>query len=201
MGFGFELVLLDEGKRVTLYSFCKDGESQTELEKFWEKDDVQRWPDCRNLETRLYEEVLDAYNFEHRNCFTGQHPWFHNAESTSSGKDAPGVEALCALMEQGDYKRLQQRYGDRKVPVLRLYCFRMRKILIAGNGKIKKDERIHDDPDLKSLRNDVRYVRDRVYERMQRGLLNFEEYEFDDGYVEDEYLLEGNLHFEAPTYP
>ena len=34
MGLGFELVLLDEGDFVTLYSFRKEGEDQTELEKF-----------------------------------------------------------------------------------------------------------------------------------------------------------------------
>lgn len=162
---------------------------------------MQNAPDHDNLKLRLYEDVLDVHNFEHRNLVTGRHPWFHNAESASSDKRRPNVEALCALMEQEDYKRLKQKHGERKVPVLRLYCFRMRKILIAGNGKIKSVKRIHDDTELKSIRDDVQYVRDRVYERMQKRLLDFEEYEFDDGYVEDEYILEGNHTSDASTYP
>jgi len=40
MSFGFTLECLDEGDYATLYSFRKDKEPKTELERFWEKDAV-----------------------------------------------------------------------------------------------------------------------------------------------------------------
>jgi uncharacterized protein (UPF0216 family) len=202
MGFGFEVVRLDEGDFATLYSFRKEGEEDTELEKFWDKADVQRAPDHDNLKLRLYQDVLDRHNFEHPNCFSGKQPWFHVADKDLHHIKGKRVEALCALMDHADYKRLEKRHGRGRVPVLRLYCFRFRKVLIAGNGKVKGVKEIWKDDELKSFRNDVRYVMQRVYKRLRwTNELDFEEIEYDDGYVEDEFILEGNLTFEAPTSP
>jgi hypothetical protein len=197
MGFGFELVLLDEGDFATLYSFRKEGEDQTELEKFWQKADVQNAPDHDNLKLRLYRDVLDEYNFGHPSA---RDSWFHVADKDVHHVDSMCVEALCGYMDPADYKRLERKHGKSKVPVLRLYCFRMRKLLIAGNGKVKRVRGIHEDDGLKSFRNDVRYVMQRVYNRVEWTKdLNFEEFEYNDGYVEDEFILEGNRTFQAST--
>jgi len=196
MRFGFELVLLDEGDYATLYSFRKEGEDQTELEKFWDKADVQNAPDHENLSQRLYEHVLYRYNFEHPVRFSGSDRWFRQ-EGHPSDPDGINAEALCAPIPAKDRRKLSPPYSP-----LRLYCFRMRKIIVAGNGGVKRDRRIQDDPGLTAAWNDVRYVMKRVHKRITRtDDLNFEEYTFDDGYVEDEYLLEGNHHFETVNYP
>ena len=75
----------------------------------------------------------------------------------------------------------------------------MRKIIVAGNGGVKSDQRIQDDPELEAAWSDTRYVMQRVYERVEWTKdLNFEEYTTDDGYVrEDPFILEGSHTFEA----
>lgn len=196
MRFGFKLVLLDEGDYATLYSFRKDGEDRTEVEKFWEKEAVRSAPDHDNLKLRLYRDVLDKHNFSHRKCLVGPDRWLRD-ESDATDPEGINAEALCASIPAKDRRRLAKPY-----PRLRLYCFRMRCILIAGNGGVKRDQRIQDDPELTAAWNDVRYVMKRVHKRITwTDDLNFEEYTFDDGYVEDEYLLEGNHHFEALNSP
>jgi hypothetical protein len=196
MSFRFELVLLDEGRYATLYSFRKEGEDATELEKLWAKDKVQRAPDCDNLKLRLYQDVLNQHNFEHPACFMGADRWFRQEEHPSDPENL-NAEALCADIPAEDRKNLTKPY-----PRLRLYCFRMRKILIAGNGGVKRDQRIQDDPELEAAWNDVRYVMQKVHHRIQwTDELDFEEVTYDDGYVEDQFLLEGNHTFEAPDSP
>lgn len=194
MSFGFTLECLDEGEYATLYSFRKDGEDNTELEAFWEKEDVQSAPDYDNLRLRLYEDVLEEYNFSHPSCFQGADRWFRD-ESSATDPKGINVEALCAEIPAKDRAKLSKPY-----PRLRLYCFRKHHVLIAGNGGVKEDQRIQDDPELEAAWNDVRYVMKRVHERLQTGAINLE-YEYDDGYVETGYVLNGNLDFEAPSYP
>lgn len=192
MRFGFELVLLDEGDYATLYSFRKEGEDRAEVEKFWAKQAVQSAPDHDNLRLRLYQDVLDSHNFRHAKCFMGPDRWFRD-ESDASDPDGINAEALCADIPAKDKKNLPKPY-----PRLRLYCFRMRKILVAGNGGVKSDQRIHDDATLTAAWNDLRYVMQRVHKRIEwTDDLDFEEYTFDDGYVEDEYFFEGDHHFDA----
>lgn len=196
MSFGFNLVLVDEGDYATLYSFRKEGEDITELEKFWEKDEVQRAPDHDNLKLRLYQDVLDRYNFEHSACFMGADRWFRQ-EGHPSDPESVNAEALCAEIPAKDRKNLPKPY-----PRLRLYCFRMRKIMVAGNGGVKQDQRIQDDPELEAAWDDVRYVMQRVHHRIERtDDLDFKEITYDDGYVEDQFLFEGSHHFEAPDFP
>jgi hypothetical protein len=196
MSFGFNLVLVDEGDYATLYSFRKEGEDITELEKFWEKDEVQRAPDHDNLKLRLYQDVLDRYNFEHPVRFMGADRWFRQ-EGHPSDPESVNAEALCAEIPAKDRKNLPKPY-----PRLRLYCFRMRKIMVAGNGGVKQDQRIQDDPELEAAWDDVRYVMQRVHHRIERtDDLDFKEITYDDGYVEDQFLFEGSHHFEAPDFP
>jgi hypothetical protein len=196
MGFGFDLVLLDDAPCVTLYSFRKEGCEETELDKFWDKDDVQQAPDHDNLRLRLYSDVLDEHNFGHPQCFQGYDRWFRQ-EGDATDPDGINAEALCAEIPEEDLKDLSKPY-----PHLRLYCFRMRKVLVAGNGGVKREQRIGDNPELLAAWQDVRYVMKCVWERIQwTDRLAFEEYEFPDGYVEDQFYLEGDFHFEANDTP
>jgi hypothetical protein len=65
---------------------------------------------------------------------------------------------------------------------------------------VKADQRIRDDTELEAAWNDIRYVMKRVHRRLQTGEINLR-YEYDDGYVETGYVLNGPLCFEAPNYP
>jgi len=196
MSFSFELVRLDDGDYATLYSFQKEADEVTELEKFWAKEEVQSAADHKNLKLRLYQDVLQDYNFDHPQCFQGRDRWFRQ-EGHPSDPQGLNAEALCAEIPREDKKNLPKPY-----PRLRLYCFRMRKILVAGNGGLKEDQRIQDDPELEAAWTDVRYVMGRVHERVEwTNELDFEEITYDDGYVEDQFLLEGNHTFEGPDSP
>jgi hypothetical protein len=194
MGFGFELELLDDkGAYATLYSFRKTGEDFTELEKFWQKTDVQNAPDHHNLRRRLYRDVLERHNFSHFKCFQGPDRWFR-AEGDATDPVGMNAEALCADIPAEDRAKLSKPY-----PRLRLYCFRKCQVLVAGNGGVKEDQQIRDDPELLGAWNDVRHVMKRVHKRLQRGAIT-QKYEYDDGYVETGFVLTGNLYFEAPDY-
>jgi hypothetical protein len=191
MSFEFELVLLEEGDYATLYSFQKEGEEETELEKFWAKEEVRDAPDYENMQIRLYEDVLMAQNFSHVKCFQGPDRWFR-AEGAAGDPDDINAEALCTDIPAKDRKKLRKPY-----PRLRLFCFRKRKILFAGNGAVKTTKRIQDDPELLAAWQDIRYVMECVHNRIEwTDALNFQRIEFEDGYVEEDFILEGNHHFE-----
>jgi len=176
----------DVGDRATIYSFRKEGEEQNEIEKFWAKPDVQNAPDHDPLRIRLYREVLEEWNFGHRSCYHGDDRWFRD-ESLGSDHDDLYTEALCARIPAKDRRHLTKPY-----PALRLYCFRLDRVLIAGNGGVKEDQRIQDDPELEAAWNDVRYVMQRVHERTMQGRLRL---------IDDGFDLSGELDFAQPNYP
>ena len=194
MRFGFELTehAGQEGDRVTIYTFRKFGCELTEIEKFWRKEAVQTAPDHDSLKLRLYQDILKEHNFSHYKCHQGSDRWFRD-ESDATDPDGINAEALCASIPAKDKKDLPKPY-----PRLRLYCFRMRRILIAGNGGVKKDQRIQDDPVLTTAWKDVRYVMKRVHKRIEwTHDLNFEEYTTQSGHVEeDPFILEGDHDFD-----
>lgn len=187
MSFAFTLELQDEGDWATIYSFRKDGDTRSEIEKFWAKPDVQRAPDHDALRVRLYEDVLHRHNFTHPSCFQGPYRWFR-AESHATDPDGIHAEALWAPIPVRDRKHLTEPY-----PSLRLYCFRIAQILVVGNGGVKEDARTQDNPETDAAWNDIRSVMRRVHERIEwHGILEV---------VEDGYLLSGDLDFAQSDNP
>jgi len=187
MSFAFTLEIHDEGDYATICSFRKEGEEQSEIEKFWAKPAVQQAPDHDALQTRLYEAVLYDWNFTHRSCFHGPSRWFRD-ESHATDPDGVYAEALWAPIPVKDRKHLTKPY-----PSLRLYCFRIEQILIVGNGAVKEDERTQDNSETDAAWNDIRYVMKRVHERIEWGnSLSI---------IENGYLLSGDHSFEQPDYP
>lgn len=183
------------GDFATIYSFRKEGEDRTEIEKFWAKPNVQQAPDHDNLRERLYEDILEEWNFTHPNCFQGNDRWFR-AEADATDPEDLHAEALCADIPAEDRAQLTKPY-----PRLRLYCFRIDRILIAGNGGVKNTDRVGDvgkqydeeERKLKRALQDVRHVMERVHERL----------EWSDSLrlVDSGFLLEGDLHFDKPDLP
>ena len=176
------------GHLVSVYSFQKDIHECPEIERFWSKNEVSTAPDRENLEVRLYDDVADDHNFSHRNCFSGRFRWFRDeATPGSTNWDKPGVEALWALIPRTDLKNLTPPH-----PSLRLYCFRIEKVLIVGNGGVKDVGRTHVSDELLAAQRDVQYVLDRVYDRItfERTLSIV-----NDGDLED-CLLDGDLEFD-----
>ena len=187
MSFRFTLECRDEGSFSTIYSFRKEGEDRTELEKFWDKAEVQDAPDCDNLRLRLYEDILHEWNFTHPNCFHGDQRWFR-AEGDATDPEGMSAEAICASIPAEDLKHLPKPY-----PRLRLFCFRMKQILVVGNGGVKREQRIRDNPDLLAAWGEIRHVMCQVHERVTwHDSLEI---------VENGYLFDGDVHFDKPDLP
>ena len=175
------------GDFATIYTFQKEGEEQSEIEKFWAKPYVQQAPDHDALRTRLYEDVLKEWNFTHRSCFQGKFRWFRN-EGDATDPEGMHAEALWAPIPEKDRKHLSEPY-----PSLRLYCFRMEQLLFVGNGGVKETARPEQDAELRAALQDVRVVMKRVHERIK--------WTASGNMVERGYLLDGDHHFEKPDLP
>lgn len=212
MSFGFKLVdhkecpYAAEGPCATVYSFRKEEEDKSELQKFWEKPAVQKAPDHNALWDRLYdtEEGLlysDWWepNFPLRpSPSRGSNPntwaWLRDESDDVRDPDHPNyhADALWAPIPVKDRKDLPKPY-----PSLRLFLFQVpdedlippySSIFVVGNGDVKDVDRPHEKPELKSALGDLRYVLNRVYERI--------EWEQNLRIVEDGYLLSGDKCFE-----
>jgi hypothetical protein len=187
MGFGFDLVEHATGLCGTVYSFRKDGEEDTEIEKFWSKPDVRNAPDYDPLYTRLYdtEEGLLHVDWWERsfNLRGSQQPsrnpeswaWLKDEGDDTGDPDHPryNLEALWAPIPVEEQEHLTEPY-----PSLRLYLFQIpdvdpnsswayNPIFVVGNGDVKDVDRIHEKQELKSAVDDIRYVLNRVYERIE----------------------------------
>jgi len=205
MSFGFCLVKHAEGPCGTVYSFRKEGEDRSEVQKFWEKDAVQAAPDHDALWDRLYDdEGLLHSNWWESNFplrpspNRGSNPetwaWLRDESDDVRDPDPPNyhANALWAPIPVKDRKHLAKPY-----PSLRLFLFQVldegrvppySSIFVVGNGDVKDVDRPHQKPELKSALGDLRYVLTRVYERI--------EWEQNLRIVKDGYLLSGDNCFE-----
>jgi len=197
MRFEFDLVehAGQVGDYATIYSFRKGGEDRTEIEKFWAKSEVQQAPDHDNLRIRLYQDILEEHNFSHTSCFRGQARWFR-AQADATDPGGVYAEALCASIPAQERKQLTKPYSR-----LRLYCFRIEQILVAGNGGVKDFGRVGDvgkqhDESKKTLKRalqDVRFVMQCVHKRIKWGdSLDL---------ADNGFLFDGDLHFDKPDLP
>lgn len=191
------------GDCATFYSFRKEGEEKTEIEKFWDKPEVEQAPDHDELKTRLYEDLLETPWWNNPNLRSGDFSWFRN-ESRLDNHTLPYAEALWAPIPEEDLEDLPE-----PPPSLRLYFFQIMRprrrsrgrqpqdtqIFVFGNGGVKDFDRFdevgkQDDPRkerlLRALK-DVRYVMDRVHERIEhQKTLEI---------VDNGFLLEGDKEF------
>ena len=206
MSFGFCLVKHAEGPWGTVYSFRKEGDDKSEVQKFWEKSSVQGAHDSEALYDRLYdreEGLLHsewwAHDFPLRpSPRRGSNPntwaWLRDEGDDVRDPDHPNyhADALWAPIPVKDRKDLEEPY-----PSLRLFLFQVpderwrppySSVFIIGNGDVKDVDRPHQKPELKSALGDLRYVLNRVHERI--------EWERDLQIVENGYLLSGDNCFE-----
>lgn len=188
MSFEFQLVEHATGPCGTVYSFRKDGQEDSEIETFWSKPDVQKAPDYDPLYTRLYdnEEGLlhvdwwePSFNLRSRQQ-PSRNPeswaWLRDEGDDRKDPDHPryNLEALWAPIPVEEKEDLPEPY-----PSLRIYLFHLpypdvapgpdpyTQIFVLGNGDVKDVPRPYQKPELESAMNDVRYVLNRVYERIE----------------------------------
>jgi len=214
MSFGFTLKCRDEGDCATIYSFQKEGEERTEIEKFWDKPSVQDAPDHDALRTRLYGEkpgqsLLETEWWRSESLPSGESlrhddfSWFRD-ESKSTNSSAPYLEAVWAPIPNDKLEDLPD-----PPPSLRLYFFQViwprwewrgrrpegTQIFVMGNGGVKDVDSVEKvgrqtDENVKRMRQakrDVRYVMQRVQKRIeQERTLEV---------IEGGYLLDGKLEF------
>ncbi len=191
------------GDCATLYSFQKEGEERTEIEKFWDKTEVEQAPDHDELRARLYEDLLETAWWDNPNLRSGDFSWFRN-ESRRGNHTLPYAEALWAPIPAEDLEDL-----PKPPPSLRLYFFQIMRpqrrrrgrqpqdtqIFVFGNGGLKdfdsfdevgKQDDSQKEQLLRALK-DVRYVMNRVHERIgHEKTLEI---------VDNGYLLEGKKEF------
>lgn len=176
MNFRFEVVLDTdgEGDYATLYSFLVGDRPIHELSLFLTNAEHGQVPDLNPLADRLVR-ARDELGLYHGQSDFGPYRWFRD--------EGDGVSALWAPIPYEDRATMREPY-----PSLRLYCFRLEHMLIVGNGGVKKTKSVFQDPELERALKDIKYVRQRLKRRLEEGTVRI---------VEDGFLLEGDLLFEA----
>lgn len=211
MDFGFELVEPADdpygatGPCGTVYAFRKEGQEKSELQKFWEKPEVQDAPDFDALYDRLYDEEEGLLHSDWWSLDFPLRPrpdrpdnpekwnWIRPKRAPTDPDDPDyHVGALWAPIPVKDRKHLGE-----PPPSLRLHLFQVpddnsippySSIFVLGNGGVKDVKRSHEKPELKSAIDELRYVMKRVYRRIEwEGALRI---------TNRGYSLEGEMYFE-----
>jgi hypothetical protein len=183
MSFAFNLERYKEGPYATIYTFRKEDQAENELNRFLSNPEVQANPDFGPLMTRL-QDGLRKYGYNPAPREMGWDRWFRS-ESDDFRETTWYAEALWAPYPRD---RRDEIGEDEDPPSLRLYCFRLHQLLIAGNGGVKDTQR--PEGNLADALDDIRYVMSRVRWRLEReGTLRV---------AEEGFLFEGDTHFDNP---
>ena len=180
MNFPFRIELYKEGDYATIYTFRIEGEEISELDRFLGDEVVRNSPDFHSLLDRL-KRLTDELGLYHPQSDFGADRWFRDESNLRDHDD--DACALWAPIPVEDRRRLKKPY-----PSLRLYCFRLERMLIVGGGGVKRTQRPEDDPHLNRQLRALKYVMKRVKRRLSEGGLSI---------VEDGFILEGDLEFES----
>ena len=134
-----ELVL--ETENLSIYSPKIDGETQTEFEKFMSSYDNLPQPQLR----KDFASIIAVIKKMADDCGARE-----NLFRPEGGK----IKAVPLFIAQR---------RKRGVGALRLYCIRISdKILVVGNGGIKKVAKYEDDPNLSDIVNRLRCIERRI---------------------------------------
>lgn len=143
MKFGFEVKLVEQGRRGSLYTVQVLGQEKSELERFFYDVDVQSAPEYGDLMARL-DDMVDNFGFR---------------EQFFKMKEGASRDSVVALhyMNGG----------------LRLYCLRWSSVLlIAGYGGVKTTQTYQQDPVLHRAVSMLQAVDAKVDDRLKSGELS-----------------------------
>ena len=151
-----KLELVIESDNVSIYSPKYDGETQTEFEKFMYDNGELENPQLK----KDFDAIIAAIKKIIDDC---------GARENLFRPEGNNIKAIPLCIEQ--------RRG-KGVGTLRLYCIRISvKILIIGNGGIKRVKRYEDDPILLDIVNKLRSIEHQVFIGTRKIHADYDDYQ------------------------
>ena len=151
-----KLELVIESDNVSIYSPKYDGETLTEFEKFMS--------DNGSLPHQQLKKDFDAIIAVIKKMLDDC-----GARENLFRLEGKNIKAIPLCIEQR---------RSRGVGTLRLYCIRIsEKILIIGNGGVKKFRKYEDDPILLDIVDKLRSIEHQIYIETRKAHLDYEDYQ------------------------
>lgn len=151
-----KLELVIESDNVSIYSPKYDGETQTEFEKFMSDNGELENPQLK----KDFDAIIAAIKKIIDDC---------GARENLFRPEGNNIKAIPLCIEQ--------RRG-KGVGTLRLYCIRISgKILIIGNGGIKRVKRYEDDPILLDIVNKLRSIKHQIFIGTRKIHADYDDYQ------------------------
>lgn len=150
-----KLELVIESDNVSIYSPKYDGETLTEFEKFMFKNSTLSHPQLK----KDFNEIIARIQKMINDC---------GARENLFRLEGRNIKALPLII----HKR------RRGIGTVRLYCIRISdRLLILGNGGVKKVDRFEDDPILLGIVNQLRNLEHQIFVEARKVHSNYEDYQ------------------------
>ena len=151
-----KLELVIESDNVSIYSPKYDGETQTEFEKFMSDNGSLSHPQLK----KDFDAIIAVIKKMVDDC---------GARENLFRLEGKNIKAIPLCVEQ------RRRRG---VGTLRLYCIRIsERILVVGNGGIKRVRKYEDDPVLLDIVDKLRSIEHQIYIETRMANSDFEDYQ------------------------
>lgn len=150
------LELVIESKNVSIYSPKFDGETLTEFERFMTNHKSLPHPQLK----RDFDEIIARIQKMLKDC---------GARENLFRLEGRNIKALPLIVE---HRR------KRGVGTFRLYCIRISdRLLILGNGGIKRVTRFEDDPILLGIVTRLRDIEHRIFAEARKAHSDYDDYQ------------------------
>lgn len=151
-----KLELVIESDNVSIYSPKYDGETQTEFEKFMSDNGSLSHPQLK----KDFDAIIAVIKKMVDDC---------GARENLFRLEGKNIKAIPLCVEH------RRRRG---VGTLRLYCIRIsERILVVGNGGIKRVRKYEDDPVLLDIVDKLRSIEHQIYIETRMANSDFEDYQ------------------------
>lgn len=152
-----KLELVMESENISIYSPKFDGETMTEFEKFMSNNKDLPSPQLKREFDAIISVIKKMY-------------------------DDRGANVNLFRPEGGNIKAIplcvSHRRKDKSIGTLRLYCIRISdKILVIGNGGIKRTDTFQEDPALLGIVNQLRQIEHQIFVESKKAHVGY--YDFD----------------------
>lgn len=150
-----KLELVIESENISIYSPKFDGETMTEFEKFMYNNKDLSYPQLK----QDFDAIISTIKKMADDCGARD-----NLFRLEGGKIKAIPLCICRR--------------SRSIGTLRLYCIRISdKILVIGNGGIKKTKTFQEDPALLGMVNQLRQIEHQIFVESQKAHVGY--YDFD----------------------
>lgn len=151
-----KLELVVESENVSIYSPKYDGETMTEFEKFMSNNGTLPHPQLK----KDFDSIISVIKKMLDDCGARE-----NLFRLEGGR----IKAIPLCIDQ---KR------GRGVGSVRLYCIRFStRLLVIGNGGIKRVAKFEQDPILLSIVNQLRDIEHKIYIETRRAHSDYDDYQ------------------------